>query len=152
MKDQILINPAFGKVALPSVGWEFVPRQSLTDFQCSSAGSAAQRISKVSNQYQLCARLGNATFCALVLLFNQNVLEEIVMGFSEREITWADWSMEQEKQRKQMHDELLREQLNSPPYDFSWGTVTSVVDPHDSSARIILRYRSAATLTEEEAD
>jgi hypothetical protein len=75
----------------------------------------------------------------LLLIFD-NSLNKIVLSFSEKELDWFEWSKEGELRRKENHDAFLREQLGPPPCNFSWGRVVSVIDSHDSSARISIRY------------
>jgi hypothetical protein len=83
--------------------------------------------------------LADGWHCGLLLIFD-NSLNKIVLSFSEKELDWFEWSKEGELRRKENHDAFLREQLGPPPCNFSWGRVVSVIDSHDSSARISIRY------------
>ena len=50
------------------------------------------------------------------------------------------WSATAEDEMKVFHDQLLRELLGEPPYNFPWGRTTSVIDQHDYSAVIVVAY------------
>ncbi len=54
--------------------------------------------------------------------------------------TWADWSLEKEMQIKAYNDVLLEQDLGSPPYEFSWGTVVSVYSERSDASLIVIRY------------
>jgi hypothetical protein len=57
------------------------------------------------------------------------------------------WSPTAEDEMKAFHDLLLRGQLGEPPYNFSWGWATSVIDQHDSSAVVIVLYGQGAHIS-----
>ena len=44
----------------------------------------------------------------------------MLLGFSEQELKWQDWSLEREQERKRMHDNFLLERLGPLPYQFPW--------------------------------
>jgi hypothetical protein len=139
MKD-ILIDRVTGKLKIVSRDWELAPGLTLEKFEASESSKAAKRTSNISQHYQLCTVFADGWHCGLLLIFD-NSLRKIVLSFSEKGLDWSDWSKEGELRRKENHDAFLREQLGPPPYNFSWGRVVSVIDSHDSSARISIRYR-----------
>jgi hypothetical protein len=56
-------------------------------------------------------------------------------------IGWSDWSEEGERKREVFHDDVLKKIFKRyPPYDFSWGRVSSSYDPKGGSSSIIVRY------------
>jgi hypothetical protein len=138
MKD-ILIDRVTGELKIVSRDWEFAPGLTLENFQASESSKAAKRISNVSHHYELRTVRADGWHCGLLLIFD-NSLNKIVLSFSEKALDWSDWSKEGELRRKENHDAFLREQLGPPPYNFSWGRVVSVIDSHDSSARISIQY------------
>lgn len=62
-----------------------------------------------------------------------------VLGASDR---W-DSSPERERERHELHRQLLREQLGSPPFDLDWGTVELIFDQRTGGSSILLRYADA---------
>ena len=64
------------------------------------------------------------------------IIAKILLGFSEQELKWQDWSLEREQTKKRMHDNFLLEQLGPPPYQFPWGRVVSVFDSRNQEAYI----------------
>jgi len=54
---------------------------------------------------------------------------------------WSSWSPESEQRRDRLHAELLRQDLNEPPYRFGWGTVESTRDPRTGDSKIVVTYR-----------
>lgn len=66
---------------------------------------------------------------------------EISAGSPAFGTSWDDWSEEKEVQRKQIHDDLLSEELGPPPYEFPWGSAVSVLDLKNGTSSIILKLR-----------
>jgi hypothetical protein len=138
--NDVLIDRVTGRLKIIGRNWEFAPGLTLENFEASESSKAAKRISNISPHYQLRTVLASGWHCGLILMFVNNSLNKVLLGFSEKGLDWSDWSKEGELRRKENHDAFLREQLGSPPYNFSWGRVMSVIDPHDSTARISIRY------------
>ena len=79
---------------------------------------------------------------ALLFMFEQNVLRSVDFGCSAGRSSWADVSVERERQRKRQNDQLLVKLLKArAPYKFSWGTIESTLDVKTGDASIVLRYR-----------
>jgi hypothetical protein len=138
--NDVLIDRVTGKLKIISRNWEFGPDLTLENFQAAESSKSANRISKISPHYKLRTVLASGWHCGLILMFVNNSLNEVLLGFSEKELDWSDWSKEGELRRKERHDGFLREQLGPPPYVFGWGRVMSVIDPHNSTAHITIRY------------
>lgn len=76
------------------------------------------------------------------LFLKETKLIEITFSVGEAEDdTWENWSEENERERMDLHDCILRESLGSPPYIFPWGIVNSILDPHDRCSVVIVRYK-----------
>ena len=138
--DDVVIDRNTGTVKIISRGWEFGPHLSLEIFQGSASASSAQRISKTAPNYQIRTALADGWFWGMGLMFDQYMLRRIVLGFREKELTWADWSKEGEDAAKKHYDEFLLRQLGPPPYIFDWGQVLSVIDPHHHDAVMKIKY------------
>jgi hypothetical protein len=50
------------------------------------------------------------------------------------------WNIEREHERKVKHDEWLRAELGSPPYQYGWGEIASEFDPRGGISEIVVRY------------
>jgi len=48
-----------------------------------------------------------------------------------------------ESERKNVHDQVLAEMLGSPPYSYEWGEVLSLLEPRSQEASIDLRYKGS---------
>lgn len=134
------IDPHTGQLTLKSRGWEFGPDMTLKNFLLSEAANSAKKISKLSHHYQVRIRLENGSQCTFILKFFGDILAEVLFGFWERELSWADWSLEGENVRKKAHDDFLLAQIGAPPYVFPWGRIRSVLDPRNQEAYIKVEY------------
>lgn len=78
----------------------------------------------------------------LSLYFYGQQLEaaELMYSGSELGSSWADWSLEKERKRKQIHDEWLTKVLGKWPCSFSWGEISSEYDPKGGYSSIFIRY------------
>jgi hypothetical protein len=54
--------------------------------------------------------------------------------------SWADWSEEKERQRKQIHDHWLRELTGHASHVYTWGEIWSGFDPKSGSSSIVIQY------------
>ena len=57
------------------------------------------------------------------------------------EIEGLEVSPDARRRIRERHDEILREQLGTPPYVFEWGVVESVDDPRALQPNIVIKYR-----------
>jgi hypothetical protein len=66
---------------------------------------------------------------------------------TESKASWNDWSHREEAERKASHDAWLDGMLGPPPYVYSWGNITSDVDPAGGYSCIVVRYALQADAT-----
>src|SRR5690348_14973952 len=102
--SDISIDQATGKLKSASNGWEFGPELTLQQFEASEPAKSATRVSKISPHYRIQMRLPDGHLAGLVLMFPKGLLCEIVMGLSDKELSWADWNKERELSRKKIQD------------------------------------------------
>ena len=76
--------------------------------------------------------------------FHGNHLNMIHIGAGSPEFgtSWDDWSEEKEQFRKQYHEQILKEELGPPPYDFTWGIVKSIYDSKGGASSIIIQPKT----------
>ena len=65
----------------------------------------------------------------------------VFLGVFETDNPWSHWSESNELRRKALHDMWLEENLGNPPYDYSWGTVSSTYNPRAGSSTITFAYK-----------
>lgn len=76
-----------------------------------------------------------------ILTFKKGMLEVVSLAISLREDeAWNTWKPEDEVRRKALHEKLLQEWLGSGSYQFSWGSVHSLVDSRSGAAEIVIKY------------
>lgn len=127
-------------VAVQTVG----PRLGETEFQHSELGIAAKKIQRSApvNHYEVWRQVSPETEIGLTLTFAPNSpLKRISAQFVKLGIRGSPWSKAKEDEIKAFHDQWLNEQLGDPPYEFRWGKVLSVIEPHWYSSNIVIRYR-----------
>ena len=54
--------------------------------------------------------------------------------------SWADWSEEKERQRKQIHDQWLLALTGYASHFYAWGESWSDFDPKSGGSSIVIRY------------
>lgn len=54
--------------------------------------------------------------------------------------SWADWSEEKERQRKQIHDQWLRALTGHASHVYAWGEIWSGFDARSGGSSIVIRY------------
>lgn len=143
MKD-VVIDRNTGHVKIISRNWEFGPDFTLGKFHDSESFKLAKKVSETSTQYQVHMQHPDAWHSYFILSFRGENLAKALLGFSKRELRWADWSLENERERKKIHDSYLLTQLGSPPYISPWGRVVSVIDPRNQEAYIKIEYNTPA--------
>jgi hypothetical protein len=74
--------------------------------------------------------------------FERGVLRHVSVSVSPEGSgrDWSDWSEAGEMRKKVLHDTILAKAYGSPPYNFSWGTISSSYDPRGGSSSIAIRY------------
>jgi hypothetical protein len=132
-----LINKSSGMLDLAEEA--FPPHMDIDEFKTTKAGSKSKLL--VENAPWQSYRINPLEDVAFVFYFCERSLQEIHLAIIKNSTeSWATWSMEEESKRKTRHDEFLRDMLGPPPYAFSWGGVSSVLDTKSGSASVIIRY------------
>lgn len=134
-----MINCETGEVTLGSL--VLAPSLTRESFKVSAAFTKAKELS--SNDPWVCYSFrfeqGDVS-----LDFQGEKLSSIMIGFhlpdENLQGGWQSWSQENEKKRKQLHDQILREEFGSISRTFSWGKVGSIADPKTCDASIYVQY------------
>lgn len=111
-----------------------------TQFLNSALGGAADVL--VHNEPYVTYRFRPEKGVAAVASFVGDRLSDISWLFELPPEKERVWSQEFEQERKQVHDEWLKEQLGMPPYTYAWGRIDSSFDPKGCVSDIILTYAS----------
>ena len=74
------------------------------------------------------------------ILFNDGVLDRVLLAMSTPSDETEEWSELVEHQRKERHDSWLRAELGEPPYRYRWGGVESEYDSKGCASEIIVVY------------
>lgn len=128
---------------LTVAGQKLGPRATETQFLESDLGVAAKKIPRntPANYYEVWRQVGVANEVGLTLKFiPKGKLLRISVQFIKIGMRGSQWSKALEDEIKCFHDEWLKEQLGQPPYQFSWGKVLSIIEPHWYSANIEIIY------------
>ena len=105
------------------------------------AGSSKLKRSGTRNYYEAWRHVTLELDLGLTLGFLPGgSLQRISAQFVGPEIRGTEWSKEKEDKIKSFHDRWLKEQLGNPPYQFDWGRVLSILEPHWYSANIVIDY------------
>ena len=106
------------------------------------AGFSKMKRSGTRNYYEAWRHITTELDLGLTLGFLPGGgLQRISGQFVRPEIRVTEWSREKEDVIKRFHDQWLKEQLGNPPYQFDWGRVLSIVEPHWYSANIVIDYK-----------
>jgi len=108
------------------------------DFLATDAGANAQLM--VENQGWSTYRFSPDQKVFFVAQFKNDVIKQIHIAFALDGNDPNPWTVESETARKSRHDQMLREEIGSPPYRFSWGQIESVTDPRSGASQIIITY------------
>ena len=93
-----------------------------------------------TNYYLKLQHIGLETF-TVDLLFNENdVIDSVYISMRDSIPHWENWSKDEELKLKVKHDRWLADYIGLPPYKYSWGTIESVIDIHDNTSSIVIRY------------
>jgi hypothetical protein len=86
-------------------------------------GSTDDEYKKITTKHDFCSRQLVITF----IFDPSNYLYMLILGFwkGSEEPSWKNWSIERERSRKRYHDWFLFKELGFPPYQYSWGRVSS---------------------------
>lgn len=87
--------------------------------------------------------IGNSKFM-ITLIFNPNgkiFMARLRMQIGENLPSWSNWSENGEHEMKEQHDNWLESNIGNPPYNYSWGTISSSYDPRSASSSITFAYK-----------
>jgi hypothetical protein len=74
------------------------------------------------------------------LLFDGARLDRVFMMMEIPADESEAWTQDLELKRKQVHDQWLKAEFGSGPYDYSWGRIVSEFDQRDCASEIIVVY------------
>lgn len=114
-----------------------------SDFLASEFGTSAKGVRHSElNYYEIWKQVSPQLEIGLTLGFVPNGrLQRISAQLIKPGIRGSEWSKAKEDGIKQFHDKWLKEQLGEPPYQYAWGRVMSIIEPHWYSANITIDYR-----------
>ena len=141
-----MIDPASGKIQLPSDGLEIGPELTRESFLASSI--ASRSCEKIRNEANRSIELPGVQYeghpIAWSLRFNGLNLWSVSIACMDDEFgrLWSEWSEHRELARKQLHDSLLESILGNSWHgrQFRWGRVESVYDPKSGGSGITVSY------------
>lgn len=113
-------------------------RQAREAFLATDVGTNAQLM--VGNQDWITYRFSSDQKVFFVAQFKNNEIEQVHIAFALSGNDPKPWTVESETARKSLHDQMLREEIGVPPYQFVWGRIESVRDPRNDAAQIIVTY------------
>lgn len=85
----------------------------------------------------------NDSFFHFGLCFKSDHLDYIDFGFSsldELKKTWADWTEENELNKKELYEKWLTDNL-SRKRKFKWGKIETYYDPRGGTTGMIIKYK-----------
>lgn len=104
--------------------------------------ATSKEVNSYTHYYLKPKNIENVKF-QINLIFNPNgKILNVFLGIYETDNPWENWSGSHELKRKELHDKWLEENLGNPPYDYSWGTVSSTYDPRSGSSTITFTYKT----------
>ena len=138
-----MINPNTGNIEFSEPPVSIKPSLSLSAFLSSPLGITARLILKNGpwSTFSVFAKSCGQDF-AVTLIFSNNMLLEAHIAMCWDGDSWKIWSEKSEHEKKLRHDSLLAEDIGTPPYNFPWGSVDSIVDPKTGGSSILVHYRS----------
>jgi hypothetical protein len=77
---------------------------------------------------------------AATLIFQGEKLHQVFVALRTTLDDTGPWTTATERERNVKHDAWLRTALGAPPYEYSWGSVSSEIDPKDPASAIIVCY------------
>ncbi|MDD2592509.1 MAG: hypothetical protein PHN21_06870 [Erysipelotrichaceae bacterium] len=85
-------------------------------------------------------KIGTVAFTVVIYFDKNDIIDSVSFSMQETIPLWENWSKDEEQKLKIKHDEWLANCLGLPPYKYSWGTIESVIDIHDNTSSIVIRY------------
>jgi hypothetical protein len=124
--------------AISFAGGEIKPHMDRAHFLDSAIGRLARE--RLVNDNWFHYHINPEDGIAGTVLFRGDSIDRIFLTMRLPSDDLKEWSVEQELERKAIHDAWLRDELGQPPYAFSWGSVTSDYDARGCSSEIIVVY------------
>ena len=96
-----------------------------------------------TNYYLKPQNIGDCKF-SIVVIFDPNnriFMVKLRMLIDEKIPSWSDWTEENELDMKKRHDKWLEDNIGNPPYNYSWGKISSSYDPRSVSSVITFTYK-----------
>jgi len=116
------------------------------DFENSKLYREVSNLQSFSNghyNYRLSPQIiGRKLFGVTIYFLPNDFVSSINFSFllDGKYANWEEWSEETEMIRKKVNDRWLRECLGNPPYEYSWGGISSEYEPRSGSSSIMIRY------------
>jgi hypothetical protein len=121
----------------------FGPSLKEDEFLTSELGVASKEVRRSDCRiyYEVWKQISPKLEIGITLGFSSGgPLQRISAQFVKPGLRGSAWSKAAEDEIKCFHDKWLKEQLGPPPYQFQWGRVMSIMEPHWYSANIIIDY------------
>lgn len=81
-------------------------------------------------------------FITLIFKPEGNIyMMKLRMQVGESLPSWLNWSEDNELELQKAHDKWLKSNFGDPPYNNSWGTISSIYDPRSGSSSITFVYK-----------
>ena len=111
-----------------------------TEFLRSAIGNGArEQIANEREDWRQVA-LDPEPGVAATLIFQGEKLHQVYLALRTASDDAGPWTIATERERNAKHDAWLRTELGAPPYEYSWGSVSSEFDPKDPASEIIVSY------------
>ena len=139
-----MIDPADGRIAFDDPPFSLSPATTRTEFLASAVGRSAEEFCRGAMDYMSykVARASSSGKAFIVVAwFNGERLYRVSLSWCNPQSgkSWADWSEENERRSKAVHDEWLAAVLPGEA-DRPWGRVRSRCSERDSESRIDIEY------------
>jgi hypothetical protein len=140
-----MINIETGNLIIDSIPGTIGPSMSRSEFLASTLALKAT-IVLANEQYHIYSigALPISGFSFFIALqFYGDILDHISLSYKSSPAeasSWNDWSLDQELQKKDIHDRWLTRTLDSEIREFQWGRITSVYDDRIGASSIHISY------------
>ena len=110
------------------------------DFLRSAIGSGAREQTANEREDWRQVAFDPESGVAATLIFQGERLHQVYLALRTSLDDTGPWTIATEHERNEKHDVWLRAALGAPPYEYSWGRVSSEFDPKDPASEIIVSY------------
>ncbi len=145
MEVDILIEKSSGGIKITNKNFMISNKITQKDFTSSDLyNEVFKQESNAYTHYNLKPQnIGNDKFL-ITLIFNPEgniFMMNLRMQFGESLPSWSNWSEDQELKIKKEHDIWLKSNFGNPPYNYSWGIISSNYEPRSGSSSITFYYK-----------